>query len=172
MKKEYKNDNYPKKRNLKNKKTCSIEKSSHSKINNLLYHKFADKLNHPNQNITNINNINIVNMIMSKEKPISIYNIQNRSQSHKKKSYRQKRNNISLLIENKKHNYSVLSKDDIPKYKTNRLLLHSPNFSSKKMKIFKNKKKNESIKTTQKHRSYRNLPNIKLNLFNKLFILE
>ena len=173
MKKEIKNDNYPKKRNLKLKKKCSIDNGAHSKINNYISQKLEDKINLPNQNITHINNINIVNMIMSKEKPSSssIFSPQNRNQSYKKdknnKTYKDKRNNTSLLIDyNKKMSYSSLSKEDRPKYKTNKLLLYSPYDQSKIIQIlkYKSKKKSGLFKTKQKNRSYKQLSNIQLNL--------
>ena len=178
MKKDDKKDDYlPKKSKKRNKKTCSIDVDSHNKFNNFLYQKLADNLKQSNQNITHINNINIVNMIMSKEKPYKFRNITinnnpyhgSQTKANKiKKKYNKKRNNTSLLIDyNKKVNNSTLSQEDIPKYKTNRFLFHSPDNNSRRKK-----KKNGLLKTKASNLSCKQLLNVKLNLNNKLYLKE
>ena len=172
MKKE--NGYPPKKSKLKNKRTGSIDNILNEKKNN--YNRLSNKLEDRNTNITHINNINIVNMIMSKEKPYKYKNIsinsQNRSQSDKKIDFKNnknknKRNNTSLLIEyNKKMNNSTISKEDISKFKTNKLLLYSPYDHSKIVQILKFKKKGGLNKTKQKNNSCKQLSNIQLNINN------
>ena len=162
---------------IQKKKSLSIDKNFHGKMNNLIYQKSSDNMEYKNQNITNINNISIINMIMSKEKSCKYKNISIYSQDHshnnkktiKKNKINNKRNNTSLLIDYKrKINYSTISKDDMSKSKTNKLLLYSPYDHSKFIQNIK--KKNSLIKIKQKNRSCRQLSNIKINLYNNKFI--
>ena len=176
MKKE--NRYPPKKSKLKNKRTGSSENIVNEKKNN--YNRLSNKLEDRNTNITHINNINIVNMIMNKEKfyksnNISNNNANNRSQSDKKdnneKTYEQKRNNTSFLIDyNAKGNFSTLSNEDLKKLKINKFLLNSPVDNPKISQIMKYKKKAGLLKTKQKNNSYKKLSNINISLYNNKYL--
>ena len=158
----------------KNKRTESVDTESNNKLNISFYKKLAEKINkqNVNQNITHINNLNIVNMIVNKDNSYKIknspINSHKRTPSHikSKKKFETKKNtnNLNLL------NQSNLSEEDLPKYKTNKLLLYSPYNHTKIVQVLKDQKKFDLIKSKPKNRSYRNLSNVNLELnYDKKF---
>jgi len=152
----------------KNKRTESVDTESNNKLNISFYKKLTEKLNkqNANQNITHINNLNIVNMIVNRDNSFKIknspINSHKRAPSHKKSKKKfganKNTNNGNLL------NQSNLSGEDLPKYKTNKLLLYSPYNHTKIVQVLKDQKKFEVIKSKPKNRSCRNLSNINLEL--------
>ena len=156
------------KRKPKNKRTESVDNESNNKLNISFYKKLAEKLKKqsPNQNITHINNLNIVNMIVNKDNSYKIknspINYHKRTSSHikskKKFETKKKTNNLNFL------NHSNLSEEELPKYKTNKLLLFSPYNHTKIVQVLKDQKKFELIKSKPKNPSSRNLSNINLEL--------
>ena len=81
-------------------------------------------------------------------------------------------NNINIvnmiMSKEKPYKYKNISKNDLSKSKTHKLLLYS-NYNHSKF-IQNLKKKNSLIKIKQKNRSCRQLSNIKINLYNNKFI--
>ena len=165
------------KKKIKNKRISSLESSPSSKISSSFHQKLSDKLNkqNSNQNITNINNINIVNMIMNKEKPLKYKNISintsNRSQ-YKKNNISIKKNQntncISLVFENnKKTTQTNSSMDELPKFKTNKLLFCPPFNHSRIIQTLKSQKNYELIKSKKNNHSCRNLANINIDYNNE-----
>ena len=153
----------------KNKKHCSIDTDTHNKYNNCFYQKLAENAKKSNQNITHINNINIVNMIMSKDKSYKNNNMTINNEKSKRNKYkkidRSKRSNSPLLIDlNSKINSSIVSREDLPKVKKNKILLYSSRNDSKSK--WKSKKKNGIVKADVKNQSCRHLNN-KFKLFEK-----
>ena len=152
----------------KNKRTESVDTESNNKLSISFYKKLAEKLNKQkaNQNITHINNLNIVNMIVNKDNSYKInnspINSHKRTPSHIKSKInfetKKKTNNGGFL------NQLNLSEEELPKYRTNKLLLYSPYNHTKIVQVLKDQKKFELIKSKPKNRSCKYLSNVNLEL--------